>query len=463
MKKIITRFAPSPTGFLHIGGVRTALFSWAYAKKNNGNFILRVEDTDLERSTPEAIEAIKKGLQWLGIDNDGPIVYQTERYDRYKEIIMQLLDEEKAYYCYASKDELDALRIKQKDSGQKPKYDNRWRPENGKDLPNPPDGINPVVRFKNPLSGSVTWNDKVKKEITISNNELDDFIIARSDGSPTYNFCVVVDDMDMNISHVIRGDDHVNNTPRQINLFEALNAQIPTYAHLSMILGSDGQKLSKRHGAVSVMEYKENGFLPDALKNYLARLGWSHGDDEIFSMHEFCSLFDFKNIISSAAQFDEEKLNWLNNHYIKEMNIDELASHIEVGASIDQDIFQKAITLYRDRAKSLNEISQNIKFFFEIPYIPQDLIDKYINKDTMKLVDALIAMLSKEAWDDDTVNLCVKKFVKDKEIKFPIIAMPLRVILAGTDHTPSIGSIMSILGNNEVNKRLQHFKKNHDL
>lgn len=282
-----TRFAPSPTGFLHIGGARTALFSWAYARKHGGSFILRIEDTDVARSTPEAVQAILDGMTWLGLSWDEGPFYQMQRMDRYKEVIQQLLDSGDAYYCYCSKEELDALREQQMQQGIKPRYDGRWRPEAGKVLPEPPAGVPPVVRFKNPQTGAVVWNDLVKGEIRISNEELDDLIIARADGTPTYNFCVVVDDWEMGITQVIRGDDHVNNTPRQINMLQALGAQIPQYAHLSMILGDDGQKLSKRHGAVSVMQYHEDGYLPEAVLNYLARLGWSHGDDEVFSMAQF--------------------------------------------------------------------------------------------------------------------------------------------------------------------------------
>ena len=301
----------------------------------------------------------------------------------------------------------------------------------------------------------------VKGEISIKNEELDDFIIARSDGSPTYNFCVVVDDWDMKISHVIRGDDHINNTPRQINLYKALNAEIPAFAHLSMILGSDGQKLSKRHGAINVMQFKDMGYVPEAIKNYLARLGWSHGDDEIFSMGEFTSHFDFEHVVSSAAQFDEEKLNWLNNHYIKKMDLDNLASLLDFDLTIDK--LNGVLMLYRDRAKTLNEIRENIQFFFDMPKIPKDLIEKYMNKESMELIDKFIDELNQYSWSDEEVNDQLKAFVKKEGIKFPAIAMPLRVILAGTDHTPSVGSIISILGKNEVHKRLNSFKNQYDF
>ena len=459
---MITRFAPSPTGYLHIGGARTALFSWAYAKKYQGKFILRVEDTDLERSTPEAIEAIKDGMQWLELDYDGPIYFQTQRFERYTEVINQMLKDGLAYHCYSSKEELEKVREAQMSLGKKPKYDGKWRPEINKTLPSIPDHNKPVIRFKNPTDGAISWKDLVKGVISIQNQELDDFIIARSDGSPTYNFCVVVDDWDMNISHVIRGDDHINNTPRQINLLHALQAPVPEYAHLSMILGSDGQKLSKRHGAVSVTHYRDMGYVPEAVKNYLARLGWSHGDDEIFSMKEFCTLFDFDHVTSSAAQFNDEKLDWLNNHYIKAMAIDELTELLNPPNSYDNELYKSAVMLYRDRAKSLNEIAESIHYFFSAPVISQELLEKYINADAMRMVENFMQGLNEKVWNDESINQYLKDFVKEEGIKFPIIAMPLRTILAGTDHTPSVGSIIAIMGKNEVNQRWQDFKSNYD-
>ena len=314
-----TRFAPSPTGFLHIGGARTALFSWAFARHHQGQFVLRIEDTDLARSTPEAVQAILDGMQWLGLAHDEGPFYQTQRMDRYKAVIQQMLEAGTAYPCYTTPAELEALRAEQTARGDKPRYDGRWRPEAGKTLPPVPVGINPVIRFRNPADGVVAWDDLVKGRIEISNAEMDDLIIARGDGTPTYNFCVVVDDWDMGITQVIRGDDHVNNTPRQINILKALGAPVPEYAHLSMILGDDGQKLSKRHGAVSVMQYDEEGYLPEAVINYLARLGWSHGDDEVFSREQFVAWFDLNHITPSAAQFNTQKLNWLNAHYINDM------------------------------------------------------------------------------------------------------------------------------------------------
>ncbi len=318
-RRIRTRFAPSPTGFLHIGGARTALFSWAYARHHGGDFILRIEDTDLARSTPEAVQAILDGMKWLGLDWDEGPFYQMQRMDRYRQVITEMLADGRAYLCYTTPEELTEIREAQRARGEKPRYDGRWRPEPGKVLPAVPEGVKPVVRFRNPTSGKVGWNDIVKGAIEFDNAELDDLIIARPDGTPTYNFCVVIDDWDMNITHVIRGDDHVNNTPRQINILHALGAEVPEYAHLSMILGPDGQKLSKRHGAVSVMQYDADGYLPDAVINYLARLGWSHGDDEVFSREKLVEWFDLDRITPSAAQFDFGKLDWLNAHYLREL------------------------------------------------------------------------------------------------------------------------------------------------
>ncbi|MDG2252696.1 MAG: glutamate--tRNA ligase [Methylophilaceae bacterium] len=468
MKDVITRFAPSPTGYLHIGGVRTALISWAYAKKHNGQFILRIEDTDKERSTPQAIEAIKDGIQWLELINDGPIYFQTQRIARYSDVIKKMLEDGHAYYCYSSKEELDQTREDNMKLGKKPKYDGKWRPENNKTLPDIPEDIKPVIRFKNPIQGSVTWVDLVKGKITINNEELDDFIIARSDGSPTYNFCVVIDDWDMKITHVIRGDDHINNTPRQINLLAALEAPIPHYAHLSMILGEDGQKLSKRHGAVSVMTYKDHGYLPEALKNYLARLGWSHGDDEIFDMSELCEWFDFKNVTSSSAQFSKEKLDWINNYYIKNKDTDELSALIKKILlknkfdNLDDKKITDAINLFKERANNLNELAQNLAFFFKPPKASKELIKKYFNQNTLELLSLFFKDLEGHGLSEATIDEYIKSFVKLNEIKFPSIAMPLRIIIVGTDQSPSVGSIISILSIDESLRRYNEFLKQYD-
>ncbi len=457
---VVTRFAPSPTGYLHIGGARTALFSWAYAKRHQGKFILRIEDTDIERSTPEAVEAIMDGMTWLHLDFDEGPIYQTKRMAVYKQYIDQLIKEDKAYLCYSSKEELEVLRESQMKAGLKPKYDGKWRPEPGKSLPPTPKNIQPVVRFKNPTSGVVSWHDLVKGEITIANEELDDLVIARGDGTPTYNFCVVIDDWEMKVTHVIRGDDHINNTPRQINLLKALNANIPAYAHLSMILGDDGQKLSKRHGAVSVMQYFDQGYLPEAILNYLARLGWSHGDDEIFSMTDFCQWFDFDHITSSSAQFNTEKLDWLNSHYIKTLPLDRISSAIEpylkkvVHTPIDQNLLIGAIDIHRERANHLTNLAKDIAYIFEVQKPNQQDFEKHINAEALELIKSFQASLNKIDWTKEAIHNVMNEVVTLHAIKFPKLAMPLRVLLTGIAQSPSIDAVMAILGRDETMKRL---------
>jgi glutamyl-tRNA synthetase len=457
---VVTRFAPSPTGYLHIGGARTALFSWAYAKRHQGKFILRIEDTDIERSTPEAVEAIMDGMTWLHLDFDEGPIYQTKRMAVYKQYIDQLIKEDKAYLCYSSKEELEVLRESQMKAGLKPKYDGKWRPELGKSLPPTPKNIQPVVRFKNPTSGVVSWHDLVKGEITIANEELDDLVIARGDGTPTYNFCVVIDDWEMKVTHVIRGDDHINNTPRQINLLKALNANIPAYAHLSMILGDDGQKLSKRHGAVSVMQYFDQGYLPEAILNYLARLGWSHGDDEIFSMTDFCQWFDLDHITSSSAQFNTEKLDWLNSHYIKTLPLDRISSAIEpylkkvVHTPIDQNLLIGAIDIHRERANHLTNLAKDIAYIFEVQKPNQQDFEKHINAEALELIKSFQASLNKIDWTKEAIHNVMNEVVTLHAIKFPKLAMPLRVLLTGIAQSPSIDAVMAILGRDETMKRL---------
>jgi glutamyl-tRNA synthetase len=457
---VVTRFAPSPTGYLHIGGARTALFSWAYAKRHQGKFILRIEDTDIERSTPEAVEAIMDGMTWLHLHFDEGPIYQTKRMAVYKQYIDQLIKEDKAYLCYSSKEELEVLRESQMKVGLKPKYDGKWRPEPGKSLPPTPKNIQPVVRFKNPTSGVVSWHDLVKGEITIANEELDDLVIARGDGTPTYNFCVVIDDWEMKVTHVIRGDDHINNTPRQINLLKALNANIPAYAHLSMILGDDGQKLSKRHGAVSVMQYFDQGYLPEAILNYLARLGWSHGDDEIFSMTDFCQWFDLDHITSSSAQFNTEKLDWLNSHYIKTLPLDRISSAIEpylkkvVHTPIDQNLLIGAIDIHRERANHLTNLAKDIAYIFEVQKPNQQDFEKHINAEALELIKSFQASLNKIDWTKEAIHNVMNEVVTLHAIKFPKLAMPLRVLLTGIAQSPSIDAVMAILGRDETMKRL---------
>jgi glutamyl-tRNA synthetase len=458
-----TRFAPSPTGFLHIGGARTALFSWAYARKHNGSFILRIEDTDIARSTPEAVQAILDGMNWLGLDWDEGPFYQMQRMGRYKQVLQALLEKGTAYYCYCSKEDLDAMRERQMAEGAKPRYDGRWRPEAGKILPEIPAGIPPVIRFKNPQVGVVTWNDLVKGQITISNAELDDVIIARADGTPTYNFCVVVDDWEMAITHVIRGDDHVNNTPRQINMLNALGATIPSYAHLSMILGDDGQKLSKRHGAVSVMQYDENGYLPEAVLNYLARLGWSHGDEEVFNMEQFCSWFDLDHITSSAAQFNTEKLNWLNAHYIKQADISFLiaevtrrSADISVEKLSNPDL-TAVIELYRERANTLNELASSIQYFYIRPEAEPAAVEKHVTAEILPVMKALRGQLESIAWSAEALHAAIEFSVTSNGLKFPKVAMPLRVMMTGGTQSPSIDAVMALLGKTECLARMDVF------
>ena len=455
-----TRFAPSPTGFLHIGGARTALFSWAYAKKNAGQFILRIEDTDVERSTPEAVQAILDGMQWLGLDYDEGPFYQMQRMDTYKKVLQTMLDAGTAYYCYSSKEELETLRESQMQQGLKPRYDGKWRPESSKVLPTIPAEIAPTVRFKNPQTGAVAWDDLVKGRIEIANAELDDLIIARADGTPTYNFCVVVDDFEMGITQVIRGDDHVNNTPRQINMLVALGATIPQYAHLSMILGDDGQKLSKRHGAVSVMQYHEDGYLKEAVLNYLSRLGWSHGDAEIFNMQQFCEWFDLDHITPSAAQFNTEKLNWLNAHYIKEANMDELAgdiatrlSHSNVNVTL-QPKLQDVLGLYRERTNNLNQLASEVAYFYAQPQANAADAEKHLTPEIMPVIKALSEKLALIDWTAEAIHAEINAVVAENQLKFPKVAMPLRVMLTGIAQSPSIDQVMALLGQQETLARI---------
>jgi len=451
-----TRFAPSPTGYLHIGGARTALFSWAYARKHGGKFILRIEDTDLERSTPEAVQAILDGMAWLQLEHDEGPYYQTKRMDRYKAVIQQLLAEGKAYYCYCSPEELDAMREAQRARGEKPRYDGRWRDS----TETPPQGVKPVVRFKNPQDGDVVWSDLVKGRIAISNKELDDLIIARADGVPTYNFCVVVDDWEMGITHVIRGDDHVNNTPRQINILEALGAPVPQYAHLSMILGDDGQKLSKRHGAVSVMQYPADGFLPEAVINYLARLGWSHGDDEIFSVAQFCEWFDLDHITPSAAQFNTEKLRWLNQQYIKAADNERLAALTEPFLQA-LDVPLKAspaladvVGLLKDRVHTLKELADAAIYFYRRVMPAEELKAQHITAEVMPALQALREKFADIEWSRSAISESIKEVITAHTLKMPKVAMPLRVMIAGGTQTPSIDAVLELIGRDEVLARM---------
>ena len=463
MKPVRTRFAPSPTGYLHIGGARTALFSWAYARRHGGQFILRIEDTDVARSTPAAVQAILDGMAWLELSHDEGPFYQMQRMDRYKAVIQEMLAAGTAYHCYTSKEELDALRAEQEARKEKPRYDGRWRPEEGKTLPSPPADVSPVVRFKNPKTGVVAWEDQVKGRIEFANSELDDLIIARADGTPTYNFCVCVDDWDMGITHVIRGDDHVNNTPRQINILQALGAELPTYAHLSMILGDDGSKLSKRHGAVSVMQYDDEGFLPEAVINYLARLGWSHGDDEIFSRQQFVEWFDLDHITASAAQFNTEKLRWLNQHYMKQMPVAELAAKIQTrleanGLNTENGpSLEKAVALYVDRSNTLNLLTEAVAIFYA-PVTPDpELLQQQLSDEARPALADLAAGLRDIPWEIPAISALIKETVKKHGLKMPKLAMPLRVLLTGQTQTPSVDALVELIGREAVLAALNNF------
>ncbi|MEF8733350.1 MAG: glutamate--tRNA ligase [Candidatus Accumulibacter meliphilus] len=457
---IRTRFAPSPTGFLHIGGARTALFSWAYARRHGGSFILRIEDTDLARSTPEAVQAILDGMNWLGLAHDEGPFYQTQRMARYQVVIEEMLAAGTAYHCYMAPAELDRLREEQRAQGLKARYDGSWRPEPGKVLPTPPAGVSPAVRFRNPSDGVVAWDDLVKGRIEIANAELDDLVIARADGTPTYNFCVVVDDFDMGITQVIRGDDHVNNTPRQINILQALGVPVPQYAHLSMILGDDGQKLSKRHGAVSVMQYDDEGYLPEAVLNYLARLGWSHGDDEIFSMAQFCEWFDLDHITPSAAQFNTEKLNWLNAHYLKRAEPERLAALVlprlqARGVTVSATPSLPAIiSLYQERVANLNELADAAAVFY-IDITPKtELLVKHLTPEALPALADFVAGLPHSAWEPAAIGALIKHSVAAHGLKMPKLAMPLRVLLTGQEQTPSVDALVALFPREEVLRRL---------
>jgi len=460
---IRTRFAPSPTGFIHLGNLRSALYPWAFARHNQGDFILRIEDTDVERSSQEAVDVIIEGMAWLGMDIDEGPIYQMQRIDRYREVIKQMVASGLAYPCYMSEDELNKLRDQQMANKEKPRYNGLWRPEPGKTLPAIPEGVLPVMRFKNPLGGSVIWDDAVKGQIEISNDELDDLVIARPDGTPTYNFCVVVDDLDMKITHVIRGDDHVNNTPRQINIMKALGGIPPVYAHLPTVLNDSGEKMSKRNGAMSVRDYQKAGYLPDAILNYLARLGWSHGDDEIFNMKQFCEWFDLDHITPSAAQFNTEKLNWINAHYIKQADLNALAIDINkrlMAKAIKTDggpDLNGVISLYRDRANTLNDLAMSIEYFYSQPIADAASVEKHLPNEILPIIKTMLAELSSTDWTAEAIHGVIEQTVLKNALKFPKVAMPLRVMVTGGAQSPSIDAVMQLLGKEETLKRMSVF------
>ena len=455
---IRTRFAPSPTGYLHIGGARTALFSWAYARRHGGKFILRIEDTDLERSTAQSTQAILDGMAWLGLDYDEGPFYQMHRLERYHELAEQLLRTGNAYHCYASKEELDVMREQQRAAGLKPRYDGRWRDSKK----TPPVGVKPVVRLKNPSDGHVAFEDLVKGRIVVSNSELDDLVLLRADGVPTYNFGVIIDDLDMNISHVIRGDDHVNNTPRQINILKALGGALPQYAHVPMILGSDGERLSKRHGAVSVMQYLEDGYLPEALLNYLARLGWSHGDEEIFSSEQMIEWFDLASINCAPAKFNPEKLSWLNQQYLKTADNARLAELVTPFLETDgcntatgPDLL-KVVGLLKERINTVAELADAAVYFFRPLEPSTELKALHFSSEVRPAMIDLMGQLTSAEWDRQIIHDSIKAAATKHGLKMPKVAMPLRVMVTGEAQTPSIDAVLELLGREETLKRMNN-------
>jgi glutamyl-tRNA synthetase len=459
MSVVRTRFAPSPTGFIHLGNIRSALYPWAFAKSNQGVFILRIEDTDQDRSTQEAVDVILQGMKWLGMAPDEGPFYQMKRIKRYQEVLEQLKLQGAVYPCYMSIQELDALREKQIENKQKPKYDGTWRPQEGKVLPPIPQGVQPVLRFKNPKDGVVSWTDKVKGLIEISNEELDDLVIARPDGTPTYNFCVVVDDIDMEITHVIRGDDHVNNTPRQINIFKALGHQHPTYAHLPTVLNEQGEKLSKRNGAKAVTAYEAEGYLPDAMINYLARLGWSHGDDEIFSVEQFLSWFDLEHLGKSAAQFDEAKLKWVNAQHLKLQSKEELSIRVkpfltQLGVESDTRL-PDMCGLLKDRCDTLVALANWVSVFYKPVEPNAEELSKHVTQTSRPAIALLKERLEiAHTWDIPTIALIIKEVLAQTSLKMPQLAMPVRVLLVGTSQTPSLDAVISLFTQKEAVQRL---------
>ena len=457
--KVRTRIAPSPTGFLHLGTARTALYSWAYARHHGGEFVLRIEDTDVARSTQDSTDQILASMHWLGLDYDEGPIYQMQRLERYREVIAQMLEAGTAYHCYCTPAELDEMREAQRARGEKTLYDRRWRPEPGKTLPPVPEGVPPVVRFCNPPEGDVSWNDLVKGEITINNREIDDLIILRPDGVPTYNFAVVVDDWDMAITHVFRGDEHINNTPWQINIFRALGAPLPAFGHVPVILGDDGQKLSKRRGAVSVTAYEENGYLPEAMLNYLARLGWSHGDDELFTREQMVSWFDGSHLSKSPAQWDAAKLAWVNAQYIKAKPDAELAPLVAAQLKkhgIEADDRLPAIcALFKDRCETTVALADwAAAFYADVAPSEADLA-QHVTDAVKPVIATLAEKLAGVAWEKVSIAAAIKEVLAAHSVKMPVLAMPVRVLLMGTPQTPSLDSVLAIFSREKVIERLK--------
>ena len=454
-----TRFAPSPTGFIHLGNIRSALYPWAFARATGGTFILRIEDTDLDRSNQASVDVIIEGMRWLGLDYDEGPFYQMQRMDRYKAVLAELEAAGHVYPCYMSIAELDALRERQTEAKQKPRYDGTWRPDPGKTLPPVPAGVLPVLRFKNPQGGAVVWDDKVKGRIEISNDELDDLVIARPDGTPTYNFCVVVDDVDMAITHVIRGDDHVNNTPRQINIFRALGKDIPVYAHLPTVLNEQGDKMSKRSGAKAVTQYAAEGYLPDAMVNYLARLGWSHGDDEIFSRTQFVQWFNLDHLGKSAAQFDEAKLRWVNAQHLKALPDEQLVNLVvpfveQQGVSLDAARMLKACALFKDRCSTLVELAGWIALIEKGAVASPEDMATHVTTAVQPALATLAQALCDCEWSKPALAAVIKQVLTDTGLKMPQLAMPVRVLLLGTPQTPSLDAVIELMPRQVVLDRL---------
>jgi glutamyl-tRNA synthetase len=459
-RPIRTRIAPSPTGFLHLGTARTALYSWAFARHFGGEFVLRIEDTDVARSTQDSVDQILASMRWLGLDCDEGPIYQMQRLDRYRAVVDQMLAEGSAYRCYTTPEELDAMREAQRARGEKTHYDGRWRPAPGKTLPTPPAGVEAVIRFANPHDGIVSWDDLVKGPISIANKEIDDLIIMRADGVPTYNFAVVVDDWDMAISHVFRGDEHVNNTPWQINIFNALKAPLPLFGHVPVILGDDGQKLSKRRGAVSVTAYEENGFLPEAMLNYLARLGWSHGDEELFTREQLVSWFDGSHLSKSPAQWDAAKLAWVNAHYLKTIDERRLAALVVAqfarrGISVSEDEAAARCGLFKDRCSTTVELADWLQMYFaDVAPSAEDLA-AHVTDAVKPALATLREKLAASEWTKPAIAAAIKETLGAHGLKMPQLAHAVRVLVCGRAQTPSVDAVLELFAREKVLSRLQ--------
>jgi glutamyl-tRNA synthetase len=461
MTQVRTRIAPSPTGFLHLGTARTALYSWAYARHHGGQFVLRIEDTDVARSNQDSVDQILRSMDWLGLNYDEGPIYQMQRLERYQEVIDGMLAAGTAYHCYCSPEELDAMREAQKARGEKTGYDGRWRPEPGKILPAQPEGVKPVVRFRNPLDGDVTWDDLVKGPITVNNREIDDLIIQRPDGVPTYNFAVVVDDWDMAITHVFRGDEHINNTPWQINMYRALGAALPQFGHLPVILGDDGLKLSKRRGAVAVSNYEDNGYLPEAMLNYLARLGWSHGDEELFSVEQMVSWFDGSHLSKSPAQWDAAKLSWVNAHYVKQADDARLsglvAKHLrQRGHTVADDVaLAPHCALFKDRCATTVELADWLTMYVADVQAPAEELAAQVTDAVKPAIAAFAARLESAAWDKAGIAAALKETLTEHGLKMPLLAIPVRLLVCGRAQTPSVDAVLALFERDVVLQRLK--------